>query len=163
MAAEPFGEHPASVQTRAHPLHTRSRGSRTSRPRDTYRSGEVAEILGVTRRQLHYWAKTGLVRPSAATSGGHHRYRFRDLVALKTAKRLIDAGISLQRIRTSIDALQRMLPQVEHPLSELVLVATGDLVLVLHQGTAFEAVSGQEWIFDVAEFQRELAAWLATD
>jgi hypothetical protein len=80
-------------------------------------------------------------------------------VALKAAKRLIDAGVSVQRIRTSIGALRRILPSVSQPLAELVLVATGDVVLVLRDGSAFEAVSGQEWVFELARFQREVTAF----
>jgi hypothetical protein len=95
------------------------------------------------------------------TRGGHHRYTLEDLVALKAAKRLIDAGVSVQRIRKSIQALRRILPTVQQPLAELVLVATGDVVLVLHEGTAFEAVSGQEWIFEISRFQREIDHWQA--
>jgi len=125
---------------------------------ELFRAREVAELLGVTRRQLQYWAKTDLVRPSHRTRGGHHRYTFRDLVALKATKRLIDAGVSVQRIRKSIGALKRILPSVAQPLAELVLVATGDVVLVLRDGSAFEAVSGQEWVFEVARLQREVAA-----
>lgn len=121
-----------------------------------FRSGQVVRILGVSRRQLQYWAETGLVVPSARTDGGHHRYTFGDLVALRAAKQLIDAGVSVQRIRRSIGSLRRMLPEIGRPLSELVLVATGDLVLVLHEGTAFEAVSGQEWIFAVSHLEREV-------
>jgi DNA-binding transcriptional MerR regulator len=126
---------------------------------DLFRTREVALLLAVSRRQLQYWAKTDLVRPSHLTKGGHHRYTFRDLVALKAAKRLIDAGVSVQRIRTSIGALRRTLPGVSQPLAELVLVATGDVVLVLRDGSAFEALSGQEWVFEVARFQREVAAF----
>ena len=134
------------------------RESRALAP-EPLRTREAALLLGVTRRQLQYWAKTDLVRPSHRTRGGHHRYTFRDLVALKAAKRLIDAGVSVQRIRTSIGALKKVLPSVSHPLAELVLVATGDVVLVLRDGAAFEAVSGQEWVFEVAQFQRELTAF----
>ena len=50
-------------------------------PLDLFRTGEVVEIVGVSRRQLQYWAQTDLVRPSARTKGGHHRYTFEDLVA----------------------------------------------------------------------------------
>jgi DNA-binding transcriptional MerR regulator len=121
-----------------------------------FRSSEVQQLLGLSRRQLQYWADTDLVRPSVRTRGGHHRYTFEDLVALKTAKRLIDAGVSVQRIRSSIHALQRKLPTVRRPLAELVLVATGDVVLVLQERAAFEAVTGQEWIFEVSRFQREI-------
>jgi DNA-binding transcriptional MerR regulator len=116
-------------------------------------------VLGISRRQLQYWAKTDLVRPTATTPGGHRRYSFSDLVALKATVRLIDAGVSVQRIRATIQALRKALPTVAHPLSELVLVATGDVVLVFRDGAAFEAVSGQEWVFEVATFQREVEAW----
>ena len=124
-----------------------------------FRTGEVVELIGVSRRQLQYWAQTDLVRPSARTQGGHHRYTFEDLVALKAARRLIDAGVSVQRIRRSIEELKRVLPTVRRPLTELVLVATGDVVLVFKEGIAFEAVSGQEWVLEVAQFQRDVEAW----
>ena len=126
---------------------------------DLFRTGEVVEIVGVSRRQLQYWAQTDLVRPSARTKGGHHRYTFEDLVALKAAKRLIDAGVSVQRIRKSIEQLMRVLPTVRRPLAELVLVATGDVVLVFREGTVFEALSGQEWVLEVAAFERDVEAW----
>lgn len=143
---------------RARSVRRRERGS-PGDAEELYRTRDVIEILGISRRQLQYWAQTDLVRPSARTPGGHHRYRFEDLVALKATKRLIDAGVSVQRIRESIRGLRRMLPQVERPLSDLVLVATGDLVLVFHEGAVFEAVSGQEWVFEVARFQSEIDAW----
>lgn len=132
--------------------------------RDYFPTRDVVDILGISRRQLQYWAQTDLVQPSATTPGGHRRYSFADLVALKATKRLLDAGVSVQRIRSSIRALRQRLPEVERPLSELVLVATGDVVLVFQEGAAFEAVSGQEWVFEVAAFEREVRAWRqATD
>jgi DNA-binding transcriptional MerR regulator len=126
---------------------------------DRFRTQDVIQILDVSRRQLQYWAQTGLVKPTVLTPGGHGRYTFEDLVALKTAKRLIDAGVSVQRIRKSIAALKRLLPTVRSPLAELVLVATGDVVLAFRDGAAFDAVSGQEWVFEVAQLQREVEAW----
>jgi DNA-binding transcriptional MerR regulator len=126
-----------------------------------FRAGDVVALLRLSRRQLHYWASTNRVRPSARTPGGHSRYSFEGLVALKTAKRLIDAGVSLQRIRNSIERLRLLLPRVRHPLTELVLVTTGDVVLAFHQGSAVEAISGQEWMFPVAKLEREVRAWRA--
>lgn len=137
----------------------RRRPGRGSVTQDLYRTKEVVQILAISRRQLQYWAQTDLVIPSIKTVGGHHRYTFEDLVALKATKRLIDSGVSVQRIRSSIQALRRMLPTVERPLSELTLVATGDVVLVFHEGSVFEAVTGQEWVFEVAQFERELEIW----
>jgi len=129
--------------------------------RDVYRVGDVAKIIGISRRQLQYWDETDLVPPGTRTPGGHARYAFEDLVALKTAKRLIDAGVSVQRIRKSIRALREILPAVKRPLAEVVLVATGDVVLAFRDGTAFDAVSGQEWVFEIAQLQREVDAYRA--
>jgi DNA-binding transcriptional MerR regulator len=127
--------------------------------RELYRTKDVIQILEISRRQLQYWAQTDLVVPSQRTQGGHHRYSFEDLVALKAAKRLIDAGVSVQRIRKAIRSLREILPTIHKPLTELVLVATGDVVLAFVEGTVFEAISGQEWVFEVAQFQRQVEAW----
>jgi len=124
-----------------------------------FRQGEVCNIIGITPRQLRYWEQTGLVVPSLRTRGGHGRYTFQDLVACKTAKKLLEAGVSLQRIRKSVVSLQKILPSIKRPLAELTLVATGDLVLVFYQDTAFEAVSGQQWIIHVAEIASEALRW----
>ncbi|MHB8426537.1 MAG: helix-turn-helix domain-containing protein [Acidiferrobacterales bacterium] len=121
-----------------------------------FTSRQASTVTGLTHRQLHYWRKTGLVAPSGITGGGHARYSFADLVALRTARQLLDAGISLRHIRRSIVSLQRLLPTLQHPLTELSIVATGDVVLVFHEGIAFEAVTGQEWILPLAELQRQL-------
>jgi DNA-binding transcriptional MerR regulator len=100
-----------------------------------------------------------LVRPSLKTRGGHHRYNFEDLVALKAAKRLIDAGVSVQRMRSGIQALREALPDISRPLGDLTLVATGDVLLVLRGQTDFDAIQGGEWVFPVGDFQREVEAW----
>jgi DNA-binding transcriptional MerR regulator len=70
---------------------------------------EVCRIVGITYRQLDYWARTDLLRPSLADaqgSGTQRRYSFRDLVALKVIKSLIDGGLSLQTARKAIDYLR---------------------------------------------------------
>jgi DNA-binding transcriptional MerR regulator len=74
-----------------------------------YRVPEVCKIVGISYRQLDYWARTGLVTPSVREAGGsgtQRLYSFRDLVQLKVIRKLIDAGISLQRVRKAIMFLQ---------------------------------------------------------
>jgi DNA-binding transcriptional MerR regulator len=122
-----------------------------------YSCQQVMRITGLSRRQLTYWRKTRLIVPQAQTNGGHARYTFADLLALKTARKLIEAGVSVQRIRKSIVSLTSFLPSCKAPLTELSLIATGDMILVLHRETAFEALTGQEWIYPVAELEREAA------
>ncbi len=74
-----------------------------------YRGVTACHAVGISYRQLDYWARTGLVVPSirdASGSGTQRLYSFRDLVVLKVVKRLLDAGVSLQNIRKAIDTLR---------------------------------------------------------
>ena len=71
-----------------------------------YRGPQACKIVGITYRQLDYWARTGLVVPSvqpARGSGTQRLYSFNDLLQLKVVKSLTDAGASLQKIRQAID------------------------------------------------------------
>ena len=74
-----------------------------------YRGATACSADGITYRQLDYWARTGLVEPSIRTasgSGTQRLYGFRDILVLKIVKRLLDAGVSLQNIRTAVDHLR---------------------------------------------------------
>ena len=74
-----------------------------------YRGVTACQAVGISYRQLDYWARTTLVVPSirdATGSGTQRLYSFRDLVVLKVVKRLLDAGVSLQNIRRAIETLR---------------------------------------------------------
>jgi DNA-binding transcriptional MerR regulator len=74
-----------------------------------YRGATACSAAGITYRQLDYWARTGLVEPSIRSAGGsgtQRLYGFRDILVLKIVKRLLDAGVSLQNIRTAVDHLR---------------------------------------------------------
>src|SRR6476659_10305967 len=81
----------------------------TSEGEQGYRGPQVCKIVGITDRQLDYWARTELVRPSvmdANGSGTQRLYSYRDLVELKVIKQLLDAGISLQSARKAVESLR---------------------------------------------------------
>jgi DNA-binding transcriptional MerR regulator len=74
-----------------------------------YRGPTACNAAGITYRQLDYWARTGLVEPTvrgATGSGTQRLYSFRDILLLKVIKRLLDAGVSLQQIRTAVHHLR---------------------------------------------------------
>lgn len=74
-----------------------------------YRGATACAAAGISYRQLDYWARTGLVTPSVRTasgSGTQRLYGFRDILVLKIVKRLLDAGVSLQNIRTAVEYLR---------------------------------------------------------
>src|SRR5690349_10282474 len=75
-----------------------------------YRVPEVCRVIGITYRQLDYWARTGLVTPSVREAGGsgtQRLYSFQDLVQLRVIRKLIDTGVSLQRIRKAVVYLRQ--------------------------------------------------------
>ncbi|HEY7477157.1 MAG TPA: MerR family transcriptional regulator [Actinomycetota bacterium] len=100
-----------------------------------FRVPEVLKIVGITYRQLDYWARTGLVVPSvrdATGSGTQRLYSFQDLVTLRVIKNLIDTGVSLQRIRKAVEHLRSM----DRPLAEVTLVSDGSGVYEAHSAEA---------------------------
>lgn len=109
-----------------------------------FRGPQVCKIVGITYRQLDYWARTELVRPSVADargSGTQRRYSYRDLVRLKVIKNLLDSGVKLQAARKAIEYVRGDLGDDWASASlvlngtDSVLVRTGeDLVDVVRQG-----------------------------
>ena len=96
---------------------------------------QAADIVGITYRQLDYWARTDLVRPSladAAGSGARRRYAYADLLELKVIKTLLDAGIKLESVRSAFEYLRENLGEdiasarLVISGSKAVLVRTGD-------------------------------------
>ena len=95
-----------------------------------YRGPAVCKIVGITYRQLDYWARTGLVNPSvrqAEGSGTQRLYSFDDIVQLRVVKRLVDTGVSLQRVRLAIDELR---DRGRSP-SDVTLVSDGSSVFMV--------------------------------
>jgi DNA-binding transcriptional MerR regulator len=68
----------------------------------SFSGAQAAKIAGITYRQLDYWARTNLIRPSAVDakgSGTRRSYVYSDLLELKVIKNLLDAGIKLESVR----------------------------------------------------------------
>jgi DNA-binding transcriptional MerR regulator len=95
-----------------------------------FRGPQVCNIVGISYRQLDYWARTNLIRPSVADargSGTQRLYSYRDLVELKVIKNLLDAGISLQRARRAVEYLRTHLGS-EVASASLVLNGAGSVL-----------------------------------
>src|SRR5262249_5814958 len=103
---------------------------------------DASQIFGLAEARLRYWAQTGFVGPSVRQKGRLY-YNFQDLLSLKTAVALLDAGISVQRVRKNLDALRRRLPEIDRPLAQLRVCSDGDELVVLADDAAFEPASGQ--------------------
>src|SRR5688500_2515533 len=99
-----------------------------------FRGPQVCNIVGISYRQLDYWARTDLIRPSVADargSGTQRLYSYRDLVELKVIKHLLDAGISLRTARKAIEYLREHLGE---ELASSSLVINGSRSVLARSG-----------------------------
>ncbi|MFY0408256.1 MerR family transcriptional regulator [Solicola sp. PLA-1-18] len=119
---------------------------------DTGFRGPIAcRAAGITYRQLDYWARTGLVEPtvrSATGSGTQRLYGFRDMLLLKIIKRLLDAGVSLQQIRT---AVQHLRERGTDDLASITLMSDGASVYECRSADeVIDLLQGGQGVFGIA-------------
>lgn len=116
---------------------------------------QASRFTGTTGNQLRYWDKIGLVKPGVQATGGRpgvrRLYSFRDLIALKVVKSLLDGGMSLQRVRRAYSYLRANAKLEEH-LSSVKLVTDGKSIFKIckDEGEILDALRQGQMSFFVA-------------
>ena len=111
---------------------------------------QVCDLVGITYRQLDYWARTGLLQPSVSSakgSGTRRVYSYSDVLELKVIKKLLDAGISLQSARQAVECLRGDLG-IDVASSNLVLNGTRS-VLAQSNGEVVDLMAGGQGVFNI--------------
>jgi Flp pilus assembly protein TadD len=108
---------------------------------EQFTRADLLRILDISEKQLSRWEKLEFV--ASLQPGSKDYYDFRDLISLRTAKQLLEKGVSPDRLRRSLQALQQKLSEVQAPLNELRIVSNGKDVLVETAGNQLEPLSGQ--------------------
>jgi len=130
-----------------------------------YRGPVACKAVGITYRQLDYWARTGLVEPTvrpATGSGTQRLYGFRDMLVLRVVKRLLDSGVSLQQIRSAVEHLRE---RGVEDLSRITLMSDGASVYeCTSDDQVIDLVQGGQGVFGIAlgKVWRELEGSLAS-
>ena len=128
---------------------------------ELYSLRDVARILAVQESRLRYWQQVGFVG-ATVRKGGRFYYTFRDLVAVKAAKDLLAADISLQKARKAVEGLKKTLPEDAHPTSKLRVCSDGETIVALADDRTFEPLSGQVVMaFNLPSFGEHVAQVLA--
>jgi DNA-binding transcriptional MerR regulator len=136
---------------------------------DAFTSHQASRLTGVTPRQLRYWDQIGLVRPSIQRTGGRpgvpRLYSFRDLVALRVVRSLLDGGMSLQKVRRAYEYLRRR-AGLESQLSQVKLITDGVSIFKVarRRGEIIDALRQGQLAFFVAidEIARSVDAKVST-
>jgi len=129
-----------------------------------YRGTIACGVAGISYRQLDYWARTELVTPGiqvAAGSGSQRLYSFTDILVLKVVKKLLDAGVSLQNIRTAVNHLKN---RGISDLSSITLMSDGATVYeCTSEQEVIDLVKGGQGVFGIAlgQIWQEIAGELA--
>jgi DNA-binding transcriptional MerR regulator len=114
-----------------------------------FRGPQVCNIIGITYRQLDYWARTDLLRPSlsdARGSGSQRLYSYTDLVQLKVIKQLIEAGVSLRATRKAIECLRGS----GADLASARLLIADDKTVLAHSGEElFDLLHGGQGVLSI--------------
>lgn len=111
---------------------------------------QAASVVGITYRQLDYWARTELIRPSlsdATGSGSRRRYSYKDLLELRVIKTLLDAGIKLESVREVFNYLRE---HVTTDISSAHLVISGNsVVLAVDSGELIDVLAKGQGVLNV--------------
>lgn len=124
-----------------------------------YSAKLTADVVGITYRQLDYWARTELIAPSlvqATGSGSRRLYSYDDLVRLKVIKRLLDNGIKLEKVRAIFDYVRNELGE---DISSANLVIDGaNAAIVRSQDDLIDALQRGQGVLPLSNIGREVDA-----
>jgi hypothetical protein len=115
----------------------------------TFSGHQAAAIVGISYRQLDYWARTNLIRPSAADasgSGSRRQYSYKDLLELKVVKKLLDSGIKLTSVR---DVFAYMREHVDTEISSAHIVIDGSSVILCDGDNLVDVVRHGQGVLNV--------------
>lgn len=114
---------------------------------------QAANVVGISYRQLDYWARTDLIRPSlldAAGSGSRRRYSYQDLLELRVIKSLLDAGIRLESVREVFTYLRE---HVSGDISSAHLVISGQSVVLAHDDQLIDVLRRGQGVLNVLSLE----------
>jgi DNA-binding transcriptional MerR regulator len=112
---------------------------------------KAASVVGISYRQLDYWARTDLVRPSlsdAAGSGSRRTYSYRDLLELRVIKSLLDAGIKLESVRRAFDYLRT---RTDTDIASAHLVISGNDVILCAGNELIDVMKRGQGVLNVLD------------
>jgi DNA-binding transcriptional MerR regulator len=113
-----------------------------------YSGTKTAQVVGITYRQLDYWARTDLVKPALAeaTGSGSRMYSYRDLLELRMIKSLLDSGIKLESVR---EAFRFLRAEPDRDIASAHLVICGTQVVLCEGDQLIDVVRNGQGVLNI--------------
>ena len=126
----------------------------------TFTWRDVSRLFDISERRLRDWDRAAFLSPSGH-NGRTRCYTFQDLVCVRSAKALLESGMSVQRAKKIVATLKEKLPLGPHPLGKLRVRGDAKNVVVVEDEREFEASTGQLLIdFSVKSIEESIVAEL---
>src|SRR5260221_13126778 len=130
-------------------------GSRPG-PERIYGFREIVRILTLTPKRSAQLRRLGLLH-------GDSGYTFRDLLALRAAGTLLDAGASVRDMNAALASMRRQDPALDHPLATVRFLVDGGRLLAQSDSVRFDPRTGQTVLdLDTGGLQAAAGATLVT-
>jgi tetratricopeptide (TPR) repeat protein len=101
-----------------------------------YSTAQLARLLKIPGDRIRRWAAAGVIRPVETTQGVSY-FDYGQVVSARTMSGLVAAGVKPERLRRSIEQMQRWMGSIEQPLLQLsILEQSGQLLVRLDDGLA---------------------------
>jgi tetratricopeptide (TPR) repeat protein len=121
-----------------------------------YSTQDVAELLELSPVLIRDIARAGIFDPDR-TPGKRYRFDFQDIIVLRTAKELLQAGVSRAKINNALFNLKSRLPS-NRSLTSLRIAGDGGAVVIREADQVYNPDSGQfHFNFAVADLAGTVA------
>ena len=121
-----------------------------------YSTRDIAELLALPQETIREIARAGILAPDR-TPGQHYRFSFQDIIILRTAKELLNAGVGKSRINRTLFQLKKKLPS-NRSLSSLRISGDAGDVVIREADKVYNPESGQiHFDFSIADLAGTVA------
>lgn len=128
-------------------LHALGLQERSSGVHRLYTTAQLCRILHVPRDRIRAWVRAGFIKPIESVHGVSY-FDFQQVTGTRTLCELVQAGVTAQRMRRSLEQLRQWLPNLDQPLDQLMLIERdGDLLFRLNDGQLVEPTGQLQFDF----------------
>jgi DNA-binding transcriptional MerR regulator len=140
-------------------------GASCSRVLDLFTVKQTAKIAGLSVSMVNYLCRVGIAVPSQPRNAGRgrrRRYTFGEIVFLRAVARLLEAGVSVKRLKESFGDLNAKLRKIG-PVPAVMGHLVTDGKRIYHQETSIkieDLTSGQKcfaFLIELGPIQKEVA------